>query len=131
MISALLAAVSFSFCAAQPAAIPGMTVSLGSGQSVTGRVTFDKKKSAQGGYLLAVPHLGPEDLDALRLADAVVATSGGPLGFIGATAREYGIPAMILGEAVWEKEGDETVLKIEQGILGAPRKAEGFEFQVV
>lgn len=110
-----------------------MTVSLGSGPSVTGRVTFDKKKAAQGGAILVVPHLGAEDLDALRLADAVVATSGGPLGFIGVTAREYGIPAVILGEGVWDfgGRGDKTILNIEQGILGVSRKAEGFEFRVV
>src|SRR5205823_2034581 len=60
-----------------PQAYAGYTISLGAARRVTGRVTFDARKAASGGWIYVGDRGGVEDAAAVRMARAVVLMSGG------------------------------------------------------
>jgi protein-tyrosine-phosphatase/phosphohistidine swiveling domain-containing protein len=90
----------------------GVPVSPGRGRFSTGRLSFDRTGAAEGA-VLAVPFTTPDDVEALSRSAAVVATGGGSLGHAAITARELGIPSIILPSARIEGEGPGRALVLE------------------
>ena len=75
-----------------------------------------------------MPFTTPEDIDAIRAAEAVIVTSGGLLSHAGVTTREFGIPSLILPHAEWLQSPAGNLVRIEErrpGKLRRPLKASG------
>ena len=105
-----------------PGGFSGQTVraplaSVGDGTVRTGRITFDRdyclNPQSREGRVLLVPFTTPEDIEAIRAAEAVLVTSGGLLSHAGVTTREFGIPSLILPHAEWMQSAEGTLVRIE------------------
>ncbi|MDX6769512.1 MAG: PEP/pyruvate-binding domain-containing protein [Elusimicrobiota bacterium] len=80
----------------------GLPASPAHGRPVTARVTYDKAKAAQGGFIFVAPYTTPDDIDAIKASKAVLTTAGGLLSHAAITTREMGIPASILTDVLWQ-----------------------------
>lgn len=113
---------------------PGLTfsgtgVSLGRYPRVTAKITFDRSKAAAGGLIFVVDRPSPADDEAIRLAEAVIFTSGGLLGRGAVAARTHLIPAVSLRRARWAAG---PALSVEVPVFGPSRKsADGLEHRPV
>lgn len=112
-------------------AVHGLVASVGDGAIRIGRITFDREYSAnpqdREGRVLLIPFTTPEDIEAIRTAEAVLVTSGGLLSHAGVTTREFGIPSLILPHAEWIPSPEGTVVRIEERRPGkTSRTDEGF-----
>lgn len=86
----------------------GIAASAGSGNWVTGKVSFNgdyAKNADPEKVIFATPFTTPDDIDAIKQAGAVLTTGGGILSHAGITTREFGIPAAIMTESSWVKDG--------------------------
>ena len=111
--------------------VRGLVASVGDGSVRIGRVTFDREycvhPRTREGRVLLVPFTTPEDIDAIRAAEAVIVTSGGLLSHAGVTTREFGIPSLILPHAEWLQSPAGNLVRIEERRPGKTSKtAEGF-----
>lgn len=111
--------------------VRGLLASVGDGSVRIGRVTFDRgyclDPHARDGRVLVVPFTTPEDIEAIRAAEAVLVTSGGLLSHAGVTTREFSIPALILPHAEWVQTAEGTTVRIEdRHPAGTRRTDEGF-----
>lgn len=112
-------------------AVRGLVASVGDGSVRIGRITFDREYCAnphdREGRILLLPFTTPEDIEAIRIAEAVLVTSGGLLSHAGVTTREFGIPSLILPHAEWIQSPEGTVVRIEERRPGkTSRTDEGF-----
>ena len=98
--------------------VRGLLASVGDGSVRIGRITFDRdyylNPHGRDGRILLVPFTTPEDIDAIRAAEAVLVTSGGLLSHAGVTTRELGIPSLILAHAEWLQSPEGTIVRIEE-----------------
>jgi protein-tyrosine-phosphatase/phosphohistidine swiveling domain-containing protein len=98
--------------------VRGLVASLGDGSVRIGRVTFDRdyvsKEPDRDGWILLLPFTTPEDIEAIRHAEAVLVTSGGLLSHAGVTTREFGIPSLILLNAEWVQAPEGKLVRIEE-----------------
>ena len=98
--------------------VRGLLASVGDGSVRIGRITFDRdyclNLQSREGRVLLVPFTTPEDIEAIRAAEAVLVTSGGLLSHAGVTTREFGIPSLILPHAEWVKSSEGTIVRIEE-----------------
>ena len=111
--------------------IRGLSASVGDGSVRIGRITFDRNycfnPATRTGRVLLVPFTTPEDIEAIRTAEAVLVTSGGLLSHAGVTTREFAIPALIVPHAEWVQSPEETVVRLEERHPGPMIKSvEGF-----
>ena len=111
--------------------VRGLSASVGDGSVRIGRITFDRNyyidRQAQDRRILLVPFTVPEDIEAVRSADAVLVTSGGLLSHAGVTTREFSIPAVILPHAEWTQSAEGPVVRLEERYPGQMKKTvEGF-----
>ena len=111
--------------------VRGLLASVGDGSVRIGRVTFDRSycfdPRTRDGRVLLVPFTTPEDIEAIRAAEAVLVTSGGLLSHAGVTTREFAIPALILPNAEWVQSPDGVTVRLEESHPGKTRKTdEGF-----
>ncbi len=111
--------------------VRGLLASVGDGSVRIGRVTFDRSycfdPRTRDGRVLLVPFTTPEDIEAIRAAEAVLVTSGGLLSHAGVTTREFAIPALILPNAEWVQSADGVTVHLEERHPGKTRKTdEGF-----
>lgn len=85
----------------------GVAASAGEGQWVTGKVSFNgdyhMRKDGRN-IIFAAPFTTPDNLDAIKSANAVLTTGGGILSHAGITTREFGIPAAILPDSEWQHQ---------------------------
>lgn len=112
-------------------AVRGLVASVGDGSVRIGRITFDREYCAnphdREGRILLLPFTTPEDIEAIRIAEAVLVTSGGLLSHAGVTTREFGIPSLILPHAEWIQSPEGAVVRIEERRPGkTSRTDEGF-----
>jgi hypothetical protein len=107
----------------EPGSFPGLTLSLGPGRPVCGRVTFDRRKAAAGGLIFATDAGEPGDEDAIRLSEAVIARRGGLVSRAAISARRHGVPAVALGRGLWDPSG--PVLKLREPLFDAAAPAGG------
>lgn len=120
----------------EPGSFPGLTLSLGSGRPVCGRVTFDRRKAAAGGLIFATDAGEPGDEDAIRLSEAVIARRGGLVSRAAISARRHGVPAVALGRGEWDAAGPsltlrEPVFEPAASVGGLAVRAAGAERDVV
>ena len=98
--------------------VRGLVASLGDGSVRIGRITFDReyclKQENREGRVLLLPFTTPEDIEAIRSAEAVLVTSGGLLSHAGVTTREFGIPSLILPHAVWIQSSEGNIVRIDE-----------------
>ena len=98
--------------------VRGLLASVGDGSARIGRIAFSRdyclKPQSRDGRILLVPFTTPEDIDAIRAAEAVLVTRGGLLSHAGVTTREFGIPSLILAHAEWLQSAEGTVVRIEE-----------------
>jgi protein-tyrosine-phosphatase/phosphohistidine swiveling domain-containing protein len=111
--------------------IRGLLASVGDGSVRIGRITFDRNyyfnPQTRDGRVLLVPFTTPEDIEAIRAAEAILVTSGGLLSHAGVTTREFAIPALILSHAEWVQSSEGVMVRLEERHPGQIRKtAEGF-----
>lgn len=111
--------------------IRGLSASVGDGSVRIGRITFDRNycfnPEIRTGRILLVPFTTPEDIEAIRTAEAVLVTSGGLLSHAGVTTREFAIPALIVPHAEWVQSPEKTVVRLEERHPGQMIKSvEGF-----
>ncbi|MFO1424326.1 MAG: PEP/pyruvate-binding domain-containing protein [Candidatus Competibacteraceae bacterium] len=111
--------------------IRGLSASVGDGSVRIGRITFDRNycfnPETRTGRVLLVPFTTPEDIEAIRTAEAVLVTSGGLLSHAGVTTREFAIPALIVPNAEWVQSPEETMVRLEERHPGQMIKSvEGF-----
>lgn len=111
--------------------IRGLSASISDGSARIGRITFNRNyyKDQQTGdrRILLVQFTTPEDIEAIRSAEAVLVTSGGLLSHAGVTTRECGIPSLIMPHAEWVQSADSVVVRLEERHPGKMQKtAEGF-----
>jgi phosphoenolpyruvate synthase/pyruvate phosphate dikinase/protein-tyrosine-phosphatase len=105
--------------------LQGMAASQGNGRTRTGRVTFNRhyaNESSVEDAVLVVPFTTPDDIEAIKLARAVITTGGGMLSHAGITTREFGIPAVILQGAVWTEVKGIKTLKVSFVNVGKTEK---------
>ncbi|MBI5208999.1 MAG: hypothetical protein HY927_03400 [Elusimicrobia bacterium] len=114
--------------AADGATFFAVSASLGSGRKVTGRVTFDRRKAAAGGWVFAAASASPEDGQAIRMSEAVLA-SGGLLSSIAVAARERAVPALLVERARWGGP-PEPFLELERAVLGEGSSVRGFQVRL-
>ena len=102
--------------------IRGLVASVGDGSVRIGRITFNRdycsEPQGREGRVLLLPFTTPEDIEAIRSAEAVLVTSGGLLSHAGVTTREFGIPSLILPHAEWRQSGEGTIVRIEESRPG-------------
>ncbi len=79
----------------------GLAASPAHGRPVVARITYDKARAAQGGYIYLAPYTTPDDIDAIKASKGVLTTAGGLLSHAAITTREMGIPASILMGVTW------------------------------
>ena len=100
------------------ASVRGLSASVGDGSVRIGRITFDRNycfnSQAQDRQILLVPFTTPEDIEAIRSAEAVLVTSGGLLSHAGVTTRELAIPSLILPHAEWLQSSDGMRVRLEE-----------------
>ncbi|MFZ1643079.1 MAG: PEP/pyruvate-binding domain-containing protein [Candidatus Contendobacter sp.] len=111
--------------------VRGLLASVGDGSVRIGRITFDRNycfnPQTRDGRVLLVPFTTPEDIEAIRAAEAILVTSGGLLSHAGVTTREFAIPALILPHAEWVQSSEGVMVRLEERYPGRMRKtAEGF-----
>lgn len=111
--------------------IRGLLASVGDGSVRIGRITLDRNycfnPQTRDGRVLLVPFTTPEDIEAIRSAEAVIVTSGGLLSHAGVTTREFAIPALILPHAEWVHSSTGVMVLLEERHPGQMRKtSEGF-----
>ncbi len=112
--------------------VRGLSASVGDGSVRIGRITFDRNyyinRQAQDRRILLVPFTVPEDIEAVRSADAVLVTSGGLLSHAGVTTREFSIPAVILPHAEWTQSAEgRPMVRLEERYPSQMKKTvEGF-----
>lgn len=98
--------------------VRGLVASLGDGAVRIGRITFDREycsnQENREGRVLLLPFTTPEDIEAIRTAEAVLVTSGGLLSHAGVTTREFGIPSLILPHAEWMQSSEGNIVRIEE-----------------
>jgi len=98
--------------------VRGLVASVGDGSVRIGRITFDREYCAnplnREGHVLMLPFTTPEDIDAIRSAEAVLVTSGGLLSHAGVTTREFGIPSLIFPHAEWLQSPAGSMVRIEE-----------------
>ncbi|MQM31775.1 MAG: hypothetical protein CRU78_15135 [Candidatus Accumulibacter phosphatis] len=98
--------------------VRGLVASVGDGSARVGRITFDREYCSnpqnREGRVLLLPFTTPEDIEAIRTAEAVLVTSGGLLSHAGVTTREFGIPSLILPHAEWVQSSEGNVVRIEE-----------------
>ena len=125
MILAAALALGVPLAWAQPP-LPGAAVSLGAGRAVTARLTYDRRRAAEGGAILVLPGFTDSDAPAARLAEALVLGSGGVLSRGAAFARSHRIPAVVPESARWV----DGVLEAQAPVLGRTQQEGGVRFQV-
>ncbi len=111
--------------------VRGLSASVGDGSARIGRITFDRNYYAdpktRDRRILLVQFTTPEDIEAIRSAEAVLVTSGGLLSHTGVTTREFAIPALIMPHAEWVQSAAGVVVRLEERHPGQMQKtAEGF-----
>lgn len=111
--------------------VRGLLASVGDGSVRIGRITFDRdyclNPQSREGRVLLVPFTTPEDIEAIRAAEAVLVTSGGLLSHAGVTTREFGIPSLILPHAEWMQSTEGSLVRSEERRPGkATLTGEGF-----
>jgi len=111
--------------------VRGLSASVGDGSVRIGRITFDRNyyinRRVHDRRILLVPFTTPEDIEAIRSADAVLVTSGGLLSHAGVTTREFSIPALILPHAEWFQSSEGTIVRLEERYPSEKKKnVEGF-----
>jgi len=98
--------------------VRGLLASVGDGSVRIGRITFDRdyylNPQSREGRVLLVPFTTPEDIEAIRAAEAVLVTSGGLLSHAGVTTREFGIPSLILPHAQWLQSSEGALVRSEE-----------------
>ena len=98
--------------------VRGLLASVGDGSIRIGRITLDRDycldPQRREGRVLLVPFTTPEDIEAIRAAEAVLVTSGGLLSHAGVTTREFGIPSLILPHAEWVQSSEGNLVRIEE-----------------
>lgn len=108
--------------------VRGLSVSVGDGSVRIGRVTFDRtywvSPETRAGRVLLVPFTTPEDIEAIRAAEAVLVTSGGLLSHAGVTTREFHIPSLSLPHAEWIHSPEGLTVRLEERHPGRMRKTE-------
>lgn len=109
-------------------ALDGFAVSLGAGQAVTARITFDRNKAAAGGMIFSAKRMTPDDENAIRMSQAALIGSGGLLSAGALAARRHSVPAVVLTSARWDK----GVLSVDLSALGPTRRGPGgFSYRAV
>jgi protein-tyrosine-phosphatase/phosphohistidine swiveling domain-containing protein len=102
--------------------VRGLLASVGDGSVRIGRVTFDRAfwlhPDTRSGRVLLVPYTTPEDIEAIRAAEAVLVTSGGLLSHAGVTTREFGVPSLILPHAEWRQTDEGASVLLEERYPG-------------
>ncbi|NTW43895.1 MAG: hypothetical protein HGB14_05535, partial [Anaerolineaceae bacterium] len=111
--------------------VRGLSASVGDGSVRIGRITFDRNyffnPQAHDRRILLVQFTTPEDIEAIRSAEAVLVTSGGLLSHTGVTTREFAIPALILPHAEWLQSSKGVMVRLEERHPGQMKKTvEGF-----
>jgi len=111
--------------------VRGLSASVGDGSVRIGRITFDRNyffnPQARDRRILLVQFTTPEDIEAIRSAEAVLVTSGGLLSHTGVTTREFAIPALILPHAEWLQSSKGVMVRLEERHPGQMKKTvEGF-----
>jgi len=111
--------------------IRGLLASVGDGSVRIGRITLDRNYCfnplTRDGRVLLVPFTTPEDIEAIRNAEAVLVTSGGLLSHAGVTTREFSIPALIIPHAEWIYSEAGVMVRLEDRHPSQMRRtAEGF-----
>ena len=106
--------------------MPGTALSLGAGRAVTARLTYDRRRAAEGGAILVLAGFADSDEPAARLAEALVLGSGGVLSRGAAFARSHRIPAVVPESARWVG----GALEAEAPVLGRTQREGGVGFQV-
>ena len=98
--------------------VRGLVASVGDGSVRIGRITFDREywanPQSREGRVLLLPFTTPEDIEAIRSAEAVLVTSGGLLSHAGVTTREFSIPSLILPHAEWVQSSAGNMVRIEE-----------------
>jgi phosphohistidine swiveling domain-containing protein len=113
----------------EPGTFHGLALSLGTGRSVCGRATFNRRAAAAGGRVLVLDAAGPGDEEAIRMSQAVIVRRGGLSSRAGVAARRHGVPAVALGQGRWDASG--TVLHLDAPTYGKQKSAAGFTYQPV
>lgn len=91
--------------------VRGLGSSSGNGKPVSGIVTYQRGHTKKQGKIFIAPFTTPDDLKAIKEAQAVVTTGGGVLSHAGITTREFKIPSVILYSAYWEgKDTDRHIV---------------------
>ena len=108
--------------------VRALSASVGDGSVRIGRVTFDRdywlNPKTRDGRVLLVPFTTPEDIEAIRNAEAVLVTSGGLLSHAGVTTRELAIPALILPRAEWVQSSEGVIVRLDERHPGIARKTD-------
>lgn len=113
--------------------IRGLSASVGDGSARIGRITFDRSyyadEKTRERRILLVQFTTPEDLEAIRCAEAVLVTGGGLLSHTGVITREFAIPSMIIPHAEWRQSPEGIVVRLEERRPSNMKKtADGFWF---
>ena len=111
--------------------VRGLSASVGDGSARIGRITFDRNyyfnPQTRDRRILLAQFTTPEDIEAIRSAEAVLVTSGGLLSHTGVTTREFAIPALIVPHAEWLQSSEGVIVRLEERHPGQMKKtAEGF-----
>lgn len=118
---------SWAAPADEAVAVPGFAVSLGPGRRVTGRLTYDARKAAGGGYIFAAPRAGAEQAAAVRLCRGLIAGAGGLFSPASAAARRHRVAAVVLPAARFSG----GALVVDRPIYGATREIGGVRVESV
>jgi len=111
--------------------VRGLSASVGDGSVRVGRITFNRNyyfnPQTRDRRVLLAQFTTPEDIEAIRSAEAVLVTGGGLLSHTGVTTREFAIPAMILPHAEWLQSSEGIVVRLEERHPSQMKKTvEGF-----
>ncbi len=106
--------------------LQGLTASLGHGRRVTAPLTFDPRRAAAGGLILASPSM-PAGLGvSARMLEGLV-TAGRMLDPGPSLARLHGVPAILLGDQVLWNAGGAGGIVGSRPVPGEAEKIAGFE----
>jgi len=87
--------------------VKGLSISAGTGATVAAPVTYRRDPGQQQGKIFVAPYTTPSDLPVMRVSAGVLTTGGGVLSHAAITAREFGIPGLIVHSAEWSGEDDD------------------------
>ncbi|MBR3654107.1 MAG: hypothetical protein IKN62_01575 [Elusimicrobia bacterium] len=86
----------------------------GTGVSVVGNITFEKKKVNENS-ILVVPYTTPDDIKDIETARGIITTGGGVLSHAAITTRELKKPSVVLSGATWADKEIETLYYLPSG----------------